>query len=59
MILLLFSIFYNPFENTKEISWLQFEQKMLSQSAVDKIVVINKETAEIYIKADKIGSGEF
>ncbi|WP_240612520.1 ATP-dependent zinc metalloprotease FtsH [Brumimicrobium salinarum] len=59
MILLLFSVFYNPFDSTKEISWLQFEKEMLSKSAVDKIVVINKETAEIYIKADKIGSGEF
>lgn len=59
MILLLFSVFYNPFDSTKEISWLQFEKEMLSQSAVDKIVVINKETAEIYIKSDKIGSGEF
>lgn len=56
--LLLFFIivtfFINPISNIKEISWLQFEQNILSQHEVEKIVVVNKEVAEIYIKQDRL-----
>lgn len=34
----------------REITWQQFEQQMLSRQAVEKIVVINHEKAEVYIK---------
>lgn len=47
--------FQRSISSTKEISWLQFEQNMLSQHDVKKVVVINKETAEIYIKQDRLG----
>ncbi|MGZ8516856.1 MAG: ATP-dependent zinc metalloprotease FtsH [Chitinophagaceae bacterium] len=35
---------------TREISWQQFENNILSRKAVEKIVVINNEKAEVYIK---------
>lgn len=56
---LLIYTFFNPFEQTKEISWQEFEQTILHEDAVNKIVVINKETAEIYLKKERIGEGEF
>ncbi len=48
--------FQRSISATKDISWLQFEQNMLSQHDVEKVVVINKETAEIYIKQNKLTS---
>ena len=52
--LLLFYIFSNPVAVTKEITWQEFEQTMLSQHDVAKILVINKEVAEIYIKEERL-----
>lgn len=34
----------------KEISWLQFENEVLPRKAVEKIVVVNNERAEVYLK---------
>lgn len=50
IILFALMFFFNPFTDNKEISWLEFEQNILSKEQVEKIVVVNKETAEIYIK---------
>jgi len=36
----------------KEITWQQFENDIISRKAVEKIVVVNKETAEIFIKKE-------
>lgn len=33
-----------------EISWVQFESDLLSKNAVDRIVVVNNEQAEIFLK---------
>ncbi|MDD3721135.1 MAG: ATP-dependent zinc metalloprotease FtsH [Lutibacter sp.] len=52
--LFIITFFLNPISNTKEISMLQFEQNMLSQGDVEKIIVVNKETAEIYIKPNRL-----
>lgn len=40
------------FPSAPEITWMQFEQNMLSRNAVDRLVVINQETAEVYIKKE-------
>ncbi|HUH27458.1 ATP-dependent zinc metalloprotease FtsH, partial [Gelidibacter sp.] len=53
------TFFLNPISDTKEITMLQFEQTMLSQGDVQKIVVVNKETAEIYIKPDRLTDKKF
>ena len=39
---------------TQEISWLTLETTMLPTQDVEKIVIINKERAEIYIKKDRL-----
>ncbi|WP_117880568.1 ATP-dependent metallopeptidase FtsH/Yme1/Tma family protein [Aureibaculum luteum] len=51
---IVFVFYINPVVKTKEISWLEFEQNMLSQNDVEKNVVVNKETAEIYIKKERL-----
>jgi cell division protease FtsH len=48
-ILLFFMFFYSGDENQKQINWKEFEEKMFAQGDVEKISVINKEIAEIYI----------
>jgi len=54
LFLILFSIFNWTATKPNEISWLTFEQTMLSTHDVAKIVVVNKEFAEIYIKEDRL-----
>ncbi len=41
-------------DGPKEITWKKFSNEMLANHDVDHIVVVNKETAEIYLKADKL-----
>ncbi|MER3316724.1 MAG: ATP-dependent zinc metalloprotease FtsH [Allomuricauda sp.] len=52
LLLLLFPFFTNKLEAPEEISWSKFENTLLANDAIDKIVVINKEVAQIYIKKD-------
>lgn len=49
--ILMFTIF-NPFIESKEITWLEFERDLLEQQQVERLVVVNKEVAEIYIKEE-------
>ncbi|HEX5027146.1 MAG TPA: ATP-dependent zinc metalloprotease FtsH [Agriterribacter sp.] len=41
----------NNFSTAREINWQQFKTNMLDRRAVEKIVVVNSEKAEIYIKS--------
>jgi len=50
--ILWFSIFSDPSTNTREISWTFLQDSVLAQREVTKIVVVNKELAEIYIQKD-------
>jgi AFG3 family protein len=43
----------------EEISRQRFEKEMLASYDVEKIVVVNKERAEIYIKKDRLASGKY
>lgn len=52
LLLLLFPFFTNKLEAPEEISWSKFENTLLANNAIEKIVVINKEVAQIYIKKD-------
>lgn len=51
--------FFNPFSEDNEIGWLEFERDMLSQEDVEKIIIVNKETAEIFIKPDRLSEGKY
>ncbi len=56
--MIIFILFVSTFSrfgsDVRQISWLDFEQNMLSQHDVSKIEVVNKEIAEIYIKPEKL-----
>ncbi len=51
----LFSVGQKP----KEINYLEFQRDMLRQHHVEKVVVVNQETARIYIKEEIIDAGEY
>lgn len=53
ILFLLFLPFFRGFNNSEsEISWQQFESDILSRNAVEKINILNKEEAQIFIKPD-------
>ncbi|MCB0431068.1 MAG: ATP-dependent zinc metalloprotease FtsH [Flavobacteriales bacterium] len=47
-------IFTSYSKTVNNISWQQFNKEMLQQHDVDKIVVVNGEVAEVYIKKDSL-----
>lgn len=42
----------NTFSGSEEITWQQFERDMLTQNVVEKVVVVNDDRAEVYIKKE-------
>lgn len=58
-LILIFTLFTNYGSRTKEISWLEFDRKMLSQNDVEKIVVVNQTIAKIYIKQDRLSDPKY
>lgn len=60
IVFMLIVFVFNRFgKETREISWLEFEQNMLSQHDVAKIVVVNNEIAQIYIKPEKLSQDKY
>ncbi|AKA34233.1 ATP-dependent zinc metalloprotease FtsH [Flagellimonas lutaonensis] len=57
--ILFFSIVSNPLGRATEISWAKFEENVLAKNAVERIVVVNKEIAEIYLKKDRLDDEDF
>lgn len=53
------SLIYGPAVLTKEITWQEFEKNILSKHAVEKVVVINDEEAQVYIKKAFAGDPYF
>ena len=51
--------FLNMGGKAEEISWQRFEKEMLASYDVEKIVIVNKERAEIFIKKDRLSSGKY
>jgi len=43
----------------KEITWQEFEKNMLSAHDVSKVVVVNRDKAEVYIKEEKFGTEKY
>jgi cell division protease FtsH len=54
LVIIGFSMFTRFDTKTNEVSWLHFEQNMLSQHDVAKIIIVNKEIAEIFIIPEKL-----
>jgi cell division protease FtsH len=59
LLLILIPSMYGSFFSTSDISWLTFKTTMLDTHDVEKIVVINKQTAEIYIKTDRLSDPKY
>lgn len=53
ILFMLFFPFLTRFSNSvNEISWQQFESEILSRKAVEKIIIVNKEEAQIFLKTE-------
>lgn len=59
ILIIVFSLISNYGYKPIEISWQEFNTRMLSQNDVEKIEVINQSTAKIYIKKDKLSSSKY
>ncbi|WP_298369402.1 ATP-dependent zinc metalloprotease FtsH [uncultured Lutibacter sp.] len=59
LIFMIIYMFFGKTFNTKEIGWLEFEQTMLSTHDVEKIIVVNKEVAQIFIKSEKLNTPKY
>ncbi|MBN2614417.1 MAG: ATP-dependent zinc metalloprotease FtsH [Bacteroidales bacterium] len=59
MAVVLFATYFMDFgPQSKEVQWNQLE-KMLKEQDVQKIILVNKDIAEIYIKPDKLKEDKF
>lgn len=54
--IMMYSIFSNPTTGGKEIGWTFLQDSLLPELEVSKIVVVNKEVAEIYLKKETVAS---
>jgi len=46
-------------DDSNEITWQRFEKEMLRPHDVEKVVVVNRDKAEVYIKSDRFTSGKY
>jgi len=51
--------FLNMGSGVEEITRQRFEKEMLQSYDVQKIIIVNKERVEVYIKPDKLASGKY
>jgi AFG3 family protein len=59
LIVILVPSLLNGLYTAKAITWQQFEKDILSRKAVEKIEVVNNETAEVYIKKELANDSMF
>lgn len=59
LLLIFYPSMVNYFSTAKEITWQQFEKDILSRKAVEKIIVINNEKADVYIKKERANDSMF
>nr|WP_297782902.1 ATP-dependent zinc metalloprotease FtsH [uncultured Allomuricauda sp.] len=57
--LIAFPFFNKSVGTSKEIGWSKFEDTLLAKNAIERIVVVNKEVAQIYIKKSALDDPEF
>ena len=56
--LLLLQVMYSVMQpKPEEVPISKFQQEILANDDIEKIVVVNKKMAEVYIKKDRLGSG--
>ncbi|MFH2094352.1 MAG: AAA family ATPase, partial [Bacteroidota bacterium] len=59
LLVILFFMFYNSNEQLDNVSISQLENDMLIPGDVEKIITVNRDYAEIYIKADRLSSDKY
>ncbi len=58
--LLLMQVFYSVMQpRPEEVSLSRFERETLANGDIEKMTIINKEIAEVYIKDEKLGQGMY
>jgi cell division protease FtsH len=55
---ILINIFFSG-SGASKIDWQRFEREMVQNHDVEKIVVVNKEIAQVYLKRDSWGAGRY
>lgn len=58
-ILLIITLVGRGLPSAEEISWKDFETRLMSRRAVDRVVVVNKETAQVYLKRSLVSDTAF
>ncbi len=58
LLLIQFYYYFNS-NQPEQISWTDFKREMLANQDVARINVVNKETAEVFIKKEKLGKGRY
>ncbi len=53
------ALFYFNGSQAEEISWTRFRQNMLGSGDVERIVVVNKEKAEVYLSKEALSKGRY
>ena len=43
------------FDATEQTSWQEFNRDMLQQKKVEKVIIVNKEDAQVFIKKEYLG----
>ncbi|MDY0279261.1 MAG: ATP-dependent zinc metalloprotease FtsH [Salinivirgaceae bacterium] len=51
--------FFSFEKNAEEINYADFKNNMLLNNHVEKVIVVNKDMVEVYIKANEIGRGRY
>src|SRR5689334_13874755 len=59
LVILISTQVFNFSGNPKKVTWEEFERTMLQPQDVDKIVVINNQEANIYIKKDRLKEDKY
>ncbi|MCK5535767.1 MAG: ATP-dependent metallopeptidase FtsH/Yme1/Tma family protein, partial [Bacteroidales bacterium] len=50
---------FNLGSNAKEITWVEFERDILRNHEVEKIVIVNRERAEVFLNTNALKSGKY
>ena len=53
------ALMYFGSSKAETVSWSEFKNGMLAQGDVERIVVVNDKDAEVYLKENEIGQGDY
>lgn len=53
------ALFYFSGSQAEEISWTRFQQSMLGSGDIERITVVNDESAEVYLSPNAFGKGKY